>query len=185
MDIVAPAVAEAVRADEVRAAGFVAGCAERMAQLFTGSRGPDEARGADLDLFVRAMDALWTDDTTAADFGAFGDAVERLPELASDDDDPPVDSSDIAATLAVIALVHATRYRATGDAEEALACGHVCLTAMALIDQNTPASHLREDEDGYQSRDIEPEETDPARRRAAAREISRARLAVVFSSARE
>ncbi|MFF3453710.1 hypothetical protein ACFYXH_05130 [Streptomyces sp. NPDC002730] len=58
--VVDEAVAAALRVQpQAHVEAFVASCAERMAQVFTGLRGDDLARSGDVDVVIRLLDDLW------------------------------------------------------------------------------------------------------------------------------
>ncbi|GAA3032309.1 hypothetical protein [Actinokineospora globicatena] len=118
-------ISEAVLAAEPRmVAVFVAGCAERVYRRFTMSRG-DRAR--DVGVLVEAVDRLWDLDAPAESFAGMVTVLRGFRELRGDED-----IKDLGAFEAVVATLHATEYRATGDPTAALACAHAVRTAMWL-----------------------------------------------------
>ncbi|WP_285607817.1 hypothetical protein [Actinokineospora globicatena] len=130
--------AAVVAADPRVVAVFAAGCAERVIQQFTSSRGGDPDRADDVEVLVDAVERLWDLAASAESFGATVPLLEAFRELHGED--VLVDTEDIIAFEAVVTALHATQYRATGDPTAALACAHVIRTAMWMFDQNSPGS---------------------------------------------
>lgn len=132
---------------------FVAGCAERMAQLFTGLRGGDPERAADVDLFVLALDELWDSRSLDEVFATRLASLEAFPELQPDEVEL-ASVADIYSFYAVVVARHACAYRASGAAEDALRCAHAALTAMGQLDQNIAGGAFMAQEYDCQAREI-------------------------------
>ena len=167
------------RADPQARDNFVAGCAERMVQIFTGLRGRDEVRRDDVDLMLDVVDALWRADVPSTQFHDLAARVEELPEFASEDVLLAVE--DIHSFYSALVVRYAARYRAEQLADDAVECAHVSLTAMAQIDQNVANSALMSREYEMQRRsarasDMEMTDT----RRAADQAESQERLSVLL-----
>ncbi|MCK8431961.1 hypothetical protein G3I77_02650 [Streptomyces sp. D2-8] len=114
---------------------FVAGCAERMVQLFTGLSGPDPMRVSDVDTAVRLQEDLWNLDTPAEHFRRYVDCLESFQELLPSDEEL-ADVAGIYSFYAVLSLRYAALYRCSRQVDDALKCAHACLTAMGQLDQN-------------------------------------------------
>jgi hypothetical protein len=184
--VVDEAVASALRElSPTRVEVFVASCAERMSQIFTGLRGTDPLRGEDIDNVVRLLGALWDADASADVFQGPAESLSRFPELQPSDEEV-VDVTEIYSFYAVLVLRYAAQHRVSGDSEAALQCAHACLTAMGQLDQNLSGSALFAQEAECQRRvvsQITSEEPSPellSRLRDSDRTISRERLAAVL-----
>ncbi|WP_018684425.1 hypothetical protein [Actinokineospora enzanensis] len=167
-------VAAALRSRDAVGPAFVAGCAERMALFFTGSRGGIPSRADDVELYVRAVDLLWDGQ---AGFASTAGAVAALPELVSQEE--LTDDTDIDAFQAALTLHYALSYRVDGDVEHAAACAHVVWTAMGLLDNNIAGAALADAELGRQREVLAMGEVSPAalaRLRAEDQALSRERF---------
>jgi hypothetical protein len=179
MMLVEPDVAEALRiGDESKAALFVAGCAERMAQVFTGFRARDPARGRDLETYIGVLQSLWDPVAPAEVFGEGAGELKEFPESQ------PTDLEftsvvDIYSFYAVLVMRYAVRYRSAVDVEEALRCGHAVLTAMGQLDQNIPQGGFFDDESDWQRRIALGPGAGPAELRAGCWQASRERLIAI------
>ncbi|MFD9411280.1 hypothetical protein ACFWBN_30245 [Streptomyces sp. NPDC059989] len=149
--LVEGAVAQALRdggGEVVRL--YVAACAERMAPLFLGLRAGVPGQEAHLDLYVESVRDLWYADRPLADAAERVHLLEQFPELQ------PVEEgiTDAAGTyvfLAALCLRYALLAHGSGNADDAVSCGHVVLTAMGMLDQNVPGASLLADEQRLQS----------------------------------
>ncbi|MFD5292427.1 hypothetical protein ACFWJV_30075 [Streptomyces rochei] len=140
--VVDEAVAAAIRGQSsAQVATFVASCAERMVQVFTGLCGDDPARSGDVDFVVRAVGELWNPEGTADVFLGYVDTLERFKELDSSDEEI-VEVARIYKFYSILALYYAIRYRSRANYEDALKCAHACLTAMGQLDQNLPKAEF-------------------------------------------
>ncbi|MFC8076719.1 hypothetical protein ACFUN8_14435 [Streptomyces sp. NPDC057307] len=129
-------MAESLRGGkQVRLALFVASCTERMAQLFTGLRGGDDARAEDVDLYLEILDELWNPSLTGSAFAVRVEAVEAFSELQPSEGEL-LDVADIYAFYGVLCLRYALLCRANGEPEDAVRCAHACLTALGQLDRN-------------------------------------------------
>ena len=134
--VVAEAVAAAIRGQsQAQVATFVASCAERMTQVFTGLSGDDPARSGDADVVIRLVEDLWDPAIPAAAFQDYVTSLEGFQELEPRDEEI-VDVVGIYTFCSVLVLRYAALYRSSADAEDALKCAHVSLTAMGQLDQN-------------------------------------------------
>ncbi|MFF5981430.1 hypothetical protein ACFY78_21525 [Streptomyces olindensis] len=118
---------------------FVASCAERMVQLFTGLLGADSRRISDVDTVVRLQGMLWDMDAPADSFQAHVTSLDGFQELLPSDEEIS-DVVGIYSFYSVLSLRYAALYRASGQVEDALKCAHACLTGMGQLDQNLPES---------------------------------------------
>ena len=167
------------RADPQVCDNFVAGCAERMVQIFTGLRGSDEARRDDVDLMLAVVEALWRDDVPSSQFDDLATRLERVPEFASEDVLLAVE--DIHSFYAALVVRCAARYRADQLAGDAVECAHVSLTAMGQIDQNVANSALMSREYEMQRRSARASDRETTDARRAADQVeSRERLLVLL-----
>jgi hypothetical protein len=123
---------------------FVAGCAERMAQLFGAVRSPDRDRADDIAAYVESVNALWDADTSAEAFQAAIDRLDRFAELQ--DDDELLEVADTYAFYSVLTLLYALRCAASDDQQNCLKCAHAALTAMGQLDRNVPSARLMDQE---------------------------------------
>lgn len=140
--VVDEAVAATVRGQsQAQVATFVASCAERMAQIFTGLSGDDPARDDDADVVIRLVADLWDPAISAATFRDYVTILESFQELEPPDEEI-VDTAGIYSFYSVLVLRYAALYRASADAEDALHCAHVSLTAMGQLDQNLPGAEF-------------------------------------------
>ncbi|MFJ6484170.1 MULTISPECIES: hypothetical protein [unclassified Streptomyces] len=151
--LVEGAVAEALRTgDDGAVRLYAAACAERAVPLFIGMRGATPDREADVDLCVESLRGLWYADRPLPDAAERVRALEDLPELRPYEDG----ITDVAGTYAffgVLVLRYALLANASADADHALSCGHVALTAMGLLDQNLPGgAGFRAEEKALQAR---------------------------------
>ncbi|MFC9863543.1 MULTISPECIES: hypothetical protein [unclassified Streptomyces] len=150
--VVDAAVAESLRGSErVRLAAFVASCTERMAQLFTGLRGGDDARTEDVDLYLEVLEELWAPSLTGNVFAARLEALEEFSELQPSEEGL-VDVADIYAFYAVLCMRYAVLCRTNGESEDAVRCAHACLTALGQLDRNLPQGAFFESEHEDQRR---------------------------------
>lgn len=134
--VVEEAVAVAIRGQSrTQVATFVASCAERMAQVFTGLSGEDPARSGDVDAVIRLVGDLWDPTTPTTAFRAHVTSLEGFQEFEPSDEEI-VDVVDIYNFYSVLVLRYAALYRSTGDVEVALKCAHASLTAMGTLDNN-------------------------------------------------
>lgn len=134
--VVGDAVADALRSSGVECVNiFVASCAERMVQLFSGLRGDDPTRGDDVDFLLRLQKDLWDQELAPQRLNSSVNKLDGFEELQpADEEEELVDSADIFSFYAVLVVRYAVMCRATGDREYAMRCAHVCLTAMDQVD---------------------------------------------------
>ncbi|NUT50534.1 MAG: hypothetical protein HOV94_24985 [Saccharothrix sp.] len=118
---------------------FVAGCAERMAQVFTGLSGGDATRRADIDAVIRLVDDLWVVAGPGDLFRSHLESLKALSEFKSRGEEI-VDVADIYAFYSALALRYAVVYRLSSDVAVVLKCAHVCLTATGQLDRNIPGA---------------------------------------------
>ncbi|MFH8982958.1 hypothetical protein [Streptomyces varsoviensis] len=119
---------------------FVAGCVERMAQMFIGLRGDAPGRDNDVDTVIRLLEELWNSEVPRKKFQSYVDCLSDFPELDDSFDEEIVDPGEIYSFYAVLALRYAALHRSRGEIEAALKCAHACLTAMGQLDQNIPVA---------------------------------------------
>ncbi|MER5847782.1 hypothetical protein ABT126_12165 [Streptomyces sp. NPDC002012] len=117
---------------------YVAACAERMAPLFIGLRSGDSGRKADVDFFVESVGGLWFADRPLPDAADRVGRLERFPELQSAEEGI-TGVADTYTFFAGLVLRYALLANGSGNADHAVSCGHVALTAMGMLDQNTRA----------------------------------------------
>jgi hypothetical protein len=164
---------------------FVAGCAERMAQLFGAVRSAEGDRADDIVAYVESVNALWDADTSAEAFQAAIDRLDQFPELQ--DDDELIEVADTYAFYSVLTLLYALRCVASDDPQNGVKCAHAALTAMGQLDRNVPAAQLMDQERQRQREVTAGPVADPAAS-AALREadaaISRERAGVVLARMR-
>ncbi|MFE1879291.1 hypothetical protein [Streptomyces diastatochromogenes] len=149
--LVAGAVAEALRdggGEAIRL--YVAACTERMAPLFMGLRANVPGRESDLDFYAESVRDLWHADRPLADAAERVRLLERFPELQPDDEGI-TDVADTYAFFAVLSLRYAVLAHGSGNADEAVTCGHATLTAMGMLDQNVAGASLLAEEQRLQS----------------------------------
>ncbi|MFE4304787.1 hypothetical protein ACFRR6_01720 [Streptomyces sp. NPDC056891] len=145
------AVAEALRDGRGEAVRlYVAACAERMAPLFVGLRAGVPGREADLDLYVESVRDLWYADRPLANAAERVRLLERFPELQANEEGI-TDVADTYAFFAALCLRYALLAHGSGNADDAVSCGHATLTAMGMLDQNVPGASLLADEQRLQS----------------------------------
>ncbi|MFX4295385.1 hypothetical protein [Streptomyces bohaiensis] len=136
--VVAKVVAAAIRRQSrAEASVFVASCAERAAQIFTGLSGLDPARGMDVDVAVRLVEDLWAVEASSIDFQRYLAAVEEFREFEPSGEER-VEVGGIYSFYSALVMRYAALYRCSMDIEHALKCAHVSLTAMGQLDQNLP-----------------------------------------------
>ncbi|MEU1304805.1 hypothetical protein [Streptomyces shenzhenensis] len=152
--VVDEAVAATLREhSQGQVATFVASCAERMMQVFTGLCGDDPARSSDADFIVRVVEDLWNPEIPAYRFREYVDSLEGFQELEPSDEEI-VGVAEIYSFYSVLALRYAALYRSNIDTEDALKCAHACLTSMGQLDQNLPSAEFFTQEAESQRRAI-------------------------------
>jgi hypothetical protein len=150
--VVDEAVAAALRGQsQAQVATFVASCAERMAQVFTGLSGVDPARSGDADAVIRLVEDLWSPAISAAVFRGYVRSLEGFKELESSDEEI-IDVAGIYTFYSVLVLRYAALYHSSGDVEDALKCAHASLTAMGQLDQNLQGAEFFAQEAELQQR---------------------------------
>lgn len=145
------AVAEALRGgggEEIRL--YTAACTERMAPLMVGLRAGEPGREADLDFYAESVRDLWYADRPLADAVERLRLLERFPELQPDEEGTD-DVADTYALFAVLCLRYALLAHNSGNADDAVSCGHVALTAMGMLDQNVAGAGFLAEEHLLQS----------------------------------
>ncbi|EGX55929.1 hypothetical protein SZN_30407 [Streptomyces zinciresistens K42] len=110
---------------------FVASCAERMAQLFTGLVGTNTERSQDVELAIRCMDLLWQSQPQIS-WDEIAESFSSLPELAGDEEPPGLlaYAYDAAATL-----YYAAKYRKTGNLVDVASCSNHALNSAEYISE--------------------------------------------------
>ncbi|MGP3732741.1 hypothetical protein ACTWJ9_05900 [Streptomyces sp. GDS52] len=149
--LVEGAVAEALRNEHgavIRL--YVAACAERMAPLFVGLRAGAPGREVDLDLSTESVRDLWCVDRPFTDVAERVRLLERFPELQPIEEGM-TDAADTYAFFAVLCLRYALLAHGSGNAADAVSCGHAALTAMGVLDQNAAGAGLLAEEQRLQS----------------------------------
>ncbi|MFJ8988790.1 hypothetical protein ACIRQH_00110 [Streptomyces sp. NPDC102279] len=129
---------------------YVAACTERMAPLFIGLRANVPGRESDLDFFAEAVRDLWYADRPLSDAAERVRLLERFPELQPDEEGI-TDVADTYAFFAVLSLRYGLLAHGSGNADEAVSCGHTALTAMGMLDQNVAGASFLADEQRLQS----------------------------------
>ncbi|MFD7084219.1 hypothetical protein [Streptomyces sp. NPDC059918] len=76
--------------------------------------------------------------------------VERFPELQPDEEGV-TGVADTYALFAALCLRHALLAHDSGNADDAVSCGHAALTAMGMLDQDVPGAGFLADEQRLQS----------------------------------
>ncbi|MFI6825121.1 hypothetical protein ACIBJE_29860 [Micromonospora sp. NPDC050187] len=152
--VVDDAVALALRGrSRTEVATFVASCAERMVQIFTGLCGDVSGRAGDMDVVVRLMEDLWNQEVPAESFRMAVSSLEGFQELEPSDEEI-AEIADIYSFYSILALRYASLYRCAFDVEDALKCAHSCLTSMAQLDQNLAGADFFAQEVGCQRRAV-------------------------------
>ncbi|GAA3475676.1 hypothetical protein GCM10018966_002020 [Streptomyces yanii] len=129
---------------------YAAACTERMAPLFMGLRANTPGREADLDFYAESVRDLWHVDRPLADSAERVRLLERFPELQPNEEGI-TDVVDTYAFFAVLTLRYALLAHGSGDADDAVSCGHAALTAMGMLDQNVAGAGLLTEEQRLQS----------------------------------
>ncbi|RZU36663.1 hypothetical protein EV284_4159 [Streptomyces sp. BK022] len=149
--LVEGAVAEALHdggAEAVRL--YAAACAERMAPLFVGLRAGAPGREADLDFYAESVRDLWHADRPLADAAERVRQLERFPDLQPREEGV-TDVADTYAILAALCLRYALLAHGSGNADDAVSCGHAALTATGMLDQNVAGAGFLPEEHRLQS----------------------------------
>ncbi|MFE3943596.1 hypothetical protein ACFXPV_17265 [Streptomyces sp. NPDC059118] len=149
--LVEGAVAQALRdggGEAVRP--YVAACAERMAPLFMGLRANVPGRESDLDFYAESVRDLWCADRPLADAAGRVRLLERFPELRPNEEGI-TEVADTYAFFAVLGLRYALSAHGSGNADDAVSCGHAALTAMGMLDRNVAGAALLAGERRLQS----------------------------------
>ncbi|MFI0417194.1 hypothetical protein [Spongiactinospora sp. 9N601] len=153
--VVGADVALAIRGwPRAQVAVFVAGCAERMVQIFTVLHGGDPARNGDVDIVVQLMADLWDLRVPAGAFRGYVASLEGFRELKASEEEV-VRTAEVFSFYSVLVLRYSALYRAGADVEDALRCAHVCLTAMGQLDQNLMGAGFASHEADSQSRFVQ------------------------------
>ncbi len=150
--LVEGAVTEALHDGEAGPAirRYVAACAERMAPLFVGLRAGEPGREADLDFYAEAVRDLWCADRPLTDAAGRVRRLERFPELRTNEQGI-TDLADTYAFFAVLCLRYAVSAHGSGNADDAVSCGHAALTALGMLDQNVSGARFLAEEHRLQS----------------------------------
>ena len=116
---------------------MVAECVERVAQIFTGTRGGDPSRIDDVATVVEALDALWDFSAEPQVFGPFVERVGRFEELViAETPDYVTETLEEGAVLLTLAgFKSALTYRYEGDPGVGLMCMVHCDGVAWDIDQ--------------------------------------------------
>ncbi|MBE1594560.1 MULTISPECIES: hypothetical protein [Streptomyces] len=149
--LVEGAVAQALRdrgGEAIRL--YVSACTERMAPLFVGLRAGTPGREAELDFYAESVRDLWSVDRPLADAAERVRRLERFPELQPNEEGI-TGVADTYAFFGVLCLRHALLAHGSGNADEAVSCGHAALTAMGLLDRNVSGADLLAEEQRLQS----------------------------------
>lgn len=174
-------------ASEFQTAIFVACCAERTAQLFTGLVGSDIGRSQDVDLAIHCLDLLW-ENAPQVSWGEIAERISVFPELVGDEEPPGLlaYAYDAAATL-----YYAVKYRDTGCLTNMISCSSHALNSAEYISEELDDGVDRyENERRNQEADIEsllqvggPHSNDVIQgMRGRARELSRSRLTELLAA---
>ncbi|WP_405707280.1 hypothetical protein OG264_07160 [Streptomyces xanthophaeus] len=129
---------------------YVAACVERMAPLFVGLKAGEPGREADLDFYVESVRDLWHADRPLADAAEGVRQLERFPELQPNEEGI-TDVADTYAFFAALCLRYALLAHGSGNADDAVSCGHAALTAMGMLDQNVAGASFLAEEQRLQS----------------------------------
>ncbi|MFF7387103.1 hypothetical protein ACFZAE_01360 [Streptomyces scabiei] len=180
--VVAEAVAAAIRGQsQAQVATFVASCAERMAQVFTGLSGDDPARNGDADVVIRLVEDLWNPAISSAKFQDYVTSLEGFQQLEPSDEEI-IDVVGIYTFYSVLVLRYAALYRSSADVEDALKCAHASLTAMGQLDQNLQGAEFLAQEAELQQHasSLSDRDADPIQRlRGNDRAVSQERLVAI------
>lgn len=128
---------------------YVAACTERMAPLFIGVRAKVPGRESDLDFYAAAVRDLWCADRPLAEAVERVGILERFPELQPHEEGI-TDVADTYAFFAVLSLRYAVLAHGSGNADDAVSCGHAVLTAMGMLDQNVAGTSFLAEEQRLQ-----------------------------------
>lgn len=109
---------------------FVASCAERMAQLFTGLIGSDVARPQDVELVIRCLDVLWLPNPLRSSLEEMVGQIGSFPELMGDEE--PLGLMAYAYD-AVATLYYAARYQTGGDLTDVISCSNHALNSASYV----------------------------------------------------
>nr|WP_157529060.1 hypothetical protein [Kibdelosporangium sp. MJ126-NF4] len=173
-------VSSALRERRVDAAVFVASCAERMVQVFTGLRESELDRKGDIGATVGAMNSLWDAELASEAFSVHLDKVMGFVEMAPSDEELE-GVREVYSAYGVLALRYALRYRVGGDIEDVIRCAHVNLTAMGQLDRNVANGHFFNEEQRIEREAVRLgyADVDTADIRQSDQAISRERLNVI------
>lgn len=114
---------------------FVAGCVERMLQVYTWLASREVGREKDIDVALAICEALWDDSLPPEVFEAAQARIDVFEELEPSDTEL-VGVSEIYRFYFVVAIRQAVAERVRGAGSDAVECAHLCLTAMGQLDQN-------------------------------------------------
>lgn len=180
MLVEAETIAALERLDAAGRRLFVAGCAERMAQLFTGIRGVQDWRSHDVEVFIASLDKIWGGSLPET-CAPFLRDVERFEEFEPSEEGLS-DTAEIYAAYSALTLRYALSCVVRDDSTFAVKCGHVILTAMGQMDRAV-SSNLLEEERRFQTRCGVPSlsGSDPDEFRRECQESARGRLQVLLS----
>ncbi|MCQ4212581.1 hypothetical protein [Streptomyces longispororuber] len=129
---------------------YAAACAERMAPLFVGLRAGAPGREADLDFYAESVRDLWHVEQPLVNAAEGVHRLERFAELQPNEEGI-TDVADTYAFFAALCLRYALLAHGSGDADDAVSCGHVALTAMGMLDQNVAGAGFLTEEQRLQS----------------------------------
>ncbi|MER8062323.1 MULTISPECIES: hypothetical protein [unclassified Streptomyces] len=129
---------------------YVAASTERMTPLFIGLRVNTPGRESDLDFYAESVRDLWHADRPLAGAPERVRLLEQFPELQPNEEGI-TDVVDTYAFFAVLTLRYALLAHGSGNADDAVSCGHAVLTAMGMLDQNVPGASFLAEEQRLQS----------------------------------
>ncbi|MFF7385307.1 hypothetical protein [Streptomyces griseoluteus] len=121
-----------------------------MAPLFVGLRAGAPGREADLDFYAESVRDLWHADRPIAGTLERVRRLERFPELRPREE-AITDVVGTYAFFAALCLRYALLAHGSGNADDAVSCGHAALTAMGMLDQNMAGAGFLADEQRLQS----------------------------------
>ncbi len=103
-----------------------------------------------MDFYAESVRDLWYADRPLADAAERVRRLERFPELQPNEEGI-TDVADTYAFFAALSLRYALLAHGTGNADDAVACGHTALTAMGMLDQNVAGAGFLAEEQRLQT----------------------------------
>ena len=172
---------------QILRAFVVAECVERVAQIFTGTRGGDPSRADDVATVVEALDALWDFSAEPQVFGPLVERVGRFEELViTETPDYVAETLEEGSVMfTLVAFKEALTYRYEGESHTGLSSIAYGDLIAYFLDKRFPAEGIYAQEGEARQRSMQAQDFSSEsmeRARVAAGHVSHQRLQFVLAS---